>query len=94
MWTGSISADLRCFTIIGGIFLSIKICKANGAEGKTTIYHIDCTGNMRNNEEFCLKLQQIENNESCELYGDMTSLVHCHQVNQNGNTLLLVQSFC
>ena len=92
MWTGGISADLKCFSIIGGIFLSIKTW--NGTEGKTCIYHIDCGENMLNNEESCVKLQQMENNKSCELHGDVSSLVHCHQVNQNGNTLLVIQKFC
>ena len=94
LWSGGFSADIRCFTIIGGIFLSIKTFKKNSSEGQTSIYYIDCSEKMINGDESCVKIQQIENSTSCELYGDVSTIVHSHQVNQNGNIILIMQSFC
>ena len=94
LWSGGISPDLRCFTIISGLFLSIKTLKKNSSEGQTSIYYIDCSEKMINGDESCVKIQQIENSTSCELYGDVSTIVHSHQVNQNGSIILIMQSFC
>ena len=94
LWSGGISPDLRCFTIISGLFLSIKTLKKNSSEGQTSIYYIDCSEKMINGDESCVKIQQIENSKSCELYGDVSTIVHSHQVNQSGSTILIMQSFC
>ena len=80
--------NICVFPVIGGVLLCLIIYEGGGLT-ITNVYHIDC-----DQEEPVVSLQQSLVAESLGIFADLTTLVHCHKVNSEGKSVLVIQDFC
>ena len=80
---------IRVFPVIGGVLLGIIRSEGGGGLTITDVHHIDC-----DQEEPVITPQQSFVAESLGMYADLTTLVHCHKVNTEGECVLVIQDFC
>ena len=81
---------IECFPVISGVLLSVT--KPEGAQVmQRSVLYVGC---WAEDQESMIKIQQTEVTQSCQLYADVCGLVHCHLVNDDGNSVLILQDFC
>ena len=82
------SQNISVFPVIGGVLLCV-ITSEGGGLTTTDVYHIDC-----DQEEPVVSFQQSLVAESLGMFADLTTMVHCHKVNTEGKSVLVIQDFC
>ena len=81
--------EVRLFPVIGGVLLGIIRSEGGGGLTITDVLYIDC-----DQEEPVITHQQSFVAEALGMYADLTTLVHCHKVNTEGECVLVIQDFC
>ena len=80
--------NISVFPVIGGVLLCL-ISSEGGGLTVTDVYHIDC-----DQEEPMVSFQQSLVAESLGMFADLITMVHCHKVNSEGKSVLVIQDFC